>query len=230
MNWVELKVKTTTEAIEAVSNIFYEAGVTGVVIEDPKIFLRPHDSDEWDYMDIPEDLDFEVAHVTGYLIEDSSLAERTQVIKDRIKQLPSYGLNIGKGEVALTTISEADWSEAWKKYYKPTQIGKRLVIKPSWEAYTPKSDEVIVELDPGMAFGTGTHESTILCLEILEKYIKDDVTVIDVGCGSGILSLAAGKLGAKQILAIDNDDNAVRIARENAKRNDLDELYRGYKG
>jgi ribosomal protein L11 methyltransferase len=130
MNWVEIKVKTTTEAIEAVSNIFYEAGVAGVVIEDPKIYLRSQDSDRWDYLDIPEGLDFEVAQVTGYLVEDSSLAERTQVIRDRIRELPSYGLDIGKGEVALTTISEADWGSAWKKYYKPTHIGKNIVIKP----------------------------------------------------------------------------------------------------
>lgn len=222
MNWVEIKVKTTTEAIEAVSNIFYEAGVAGVVIEDPKIYLRPHDPDEWDYLDIPEGLDFEVAQVTGYLTEDSSLAERAQVIRDRISKLPSYGLDIGKGEVALTTISEANWGQAWKKYYKPTHVGKNIVIKPSWEVYAPKTDEVIIELDPGMAFGTGTHETTMLCLEILEKYIKKDSTVIDVGCGSGILSIACGKLGAKQVLAIDKDKNAVRIAGENIKRNNLD--------
>lgn len=230
MNWVEIKVKTTTEAIEAVSNIFYEAGVAGVVIEDPKIYLRPHDPEEWDYLDIPEGLDFEVAQVTGYLIEDSSLAERTQAIRDRISELPSYGLDIGKGEVVLTTISETDWSSAWKKYYKPTHIGKNIVVKPSWEVYKPERDEIVVELDPGMAFGTGTHETTMLCLEILEKYIKNGITVIDVGCGSGILSIASGKLGAEQVLAIDRDENAVRIARENVKRNDLETCVRAIKG
>ncbi len=230
MNWVEIKVKTTTEAIEAVSNIFYEAGVAGVVIEDPKIYLRPRDPDVWDYLDIPEGLDFEVAQVTGYLVEDSSLAERTQVIRDRINELPSYGLDIGKGEVALTTISEADWGESWKKYYKPTHIGKNIVIKPSWEVYTPKAGEVVIELDPGMAFGTGTHESTMLCLEILEEYTKKDMTVIDVGCGSGILSIACGKLGAKQVLAIDKDENAVQIAKKNIKRNKLNAYIKAVKG
>lgn len=231
MNWVEIKVKTTTEAIEAVSNIFYEAGVAGVVIEDPKIYLRPHDSNKWDYVDIPEGLDFEVAQVTGYLAKDSSLAERTQVIRERISQLPSYGLDIGMGEVAVTTISEADWGEAWKKYYKPTHIGKNIVVKPSWEEYKPKADEeVIIELDPGMAFGTGTHETTMLCLEILEEYIKKDCAVIDIGCGSGILSIACGKLGAKQVLAIDKDEIAVKVASENIKRNNLEKCIKAMKG
>lgn len=230
-NWVEIKVKTTTEAIEAVSNIFYEAGVAGVVIEDPKIYLRQKDQSEWDYLDIPEGLDFEVAQVTGYLPEDSSLAERTQVIKERINQLPNYGLDIGKGEIAVTTISEDNWGEAWKKYYKPTHIGKNIVIKPSWEEYKPKTDEeVVIELDPGMAFGTGTHETTMLCLEILEEYIKTGYTVIDVGCGSGILSIACGKLGAKKVLAIDKDENAVKVANENIKRNNLDKCVKAIKG
>lgn len=231
MSWVEIKVKTTTEAVEAVSNIFYEAGVAGVVIEDPKILLRTNDSNEWDYVDIPEGLDFEVVHVTGYLSKDSSLAERTQMIRERIKQLPDFGLDIGKGEIAITTISEADWGEAWKKYYKPTHIGKNIVIKPSWEKYKPNTDEeVVVELDPGMAFGTGTHETTMLCLEILEQYMKKDYTVIDIGCGSGILSIACGKLGAKKVLAIDKDENAVKVARENIKRNNLDRCIKAIKG
>ena len=231
MNWVEIKVKTTTEAIEAVSNIFYEAGVAGVVIEDPKIYLRPSDNEDWDYVEVPEDLDFEMVQVTGYLAEDSSLAERTQVIRERIRQLPSFGIDIGKGEVAIATISEADWGETWKKYYKPTHIGKNIVIKPSWEEYKAKiPDEIVIELDPGMAFGTGTHESTVLCLEILENYMKRDFTVIDVGCGSGILSIACGKLGAKKVLAIDKDETAVKVATDNMKRNNLGNSVKVVKG
>jgi len=193
--------------------------------------LRPNETNDWDYMEIPEGLDFEVVQVMGYLAEDSSLAERTQVIRERISQLPSYGIDIGKGEVAITTISEANWGEAWKKYYKPTRIGKNIVIKPSWEEYQPQNaDEVVIELDPGMAFGTGTHESTMLCLEILEQYMKKDFTVIDVGCGSGILSIACGKLGAKKVLAIDKDETAVKVATENIRRNNLDDRIKAIKG
>ncbi len=230
MDWVEIKVKTTTEAIEAVSNIFYETGVAGVVIEDPKIYLRPCDPNKWDYLHIPEGLDYEVAQVTGYLVEDSSLAERTQVIRDRIKELPNYGLDIGKGEVALTTISETNWSESWKKHYKPTHIGKNIVIQPSWEIYTPMANDIVIKLDPGMAFGTGTHETTALCLEILEKYVKKGMIVIDIGCGSGILSIASCKLGAKRVLAIDKAENAVKIAKENIRRNGLDAYIQALKG
>ena len=122
MNWVEIKVTTTTEAIEAVSNIFYEAGVAGVVIEDPKIYLRSDDSGLWDYIEVPKDIDFEVAQVTGYLVEDSSLAERTRVIKERIKKLPGYGLDIGKGEIVLTTISQSDWEK--RKFTMLTILAK----------------------------------------------------------------------------------------------------------
>lgn len=230
MNWMEMKVKTTTEAIEAVANIFYEAGVAGVVIEDPKVYLRPQEESEWDYIDIPENIDFEEAIVTGYLVEDSSLAERTHAISERIKDLPTFGLDIGKGEVAFATISDSDWGEAWKKYYKPTHIGKTIVIKPSWEEYIPKSHEKVIELDPGMAFGTGTHETTMLCLELLEEHVKEGHTVIDVGCGSGILSITAAKLGATNVIAIDKDEVAVRVAKENIHRNNLDSVIRVYKG
>jgi ribosomal protein L11 methyltransferase len=230
MNWVEIKVKTSTEAIEAVANIFYEAGVAGVVIEDPRDYLRPQDENDWDYVEIPEGLDFEEAIITGYLVVDSSLAERAQEIQRRIRQLPDYGLDIGKGELKCTTVSESDWANAWKKYYKPTHIGKKLVIKPSWEIYEPKAQEVVVELDPGMAFGTGTHETTMLCLELLEKYIRNQCTVIDVGCGSGILSIAAGKLGASRVIAIDRDEMAVKVARENVDRNNLNAIVWVVKG
>ncbi|HHW01539.1 MAG TPA: 50S ribosomal protein L11 methyltransferase [Thermoanaerobacterales bacterium] len=230
MNWVEIKIKTSTEAIEAISNIFYEAGVMGIVIEDPKDYLRPQDEKQWDYVEIPEGIDFEEAIVTGYLVEDSSIAERVREIKGRVKQLPEYGLSIGKGEMVLSTISDDDWANAWKKYYKPTHIGKSLVIKPSWETYRPEAGEIVIDLDPGMAFGTGTHETTRLCMELLEKYMKKGFTVIDIGCGSGILSIVAGKLGASDVLAIDKDDVAIKVARENVERNDLSQIIKVLKG
>lgn len=229
MNWVEVKIKTSTEAVEAISNIFYEAGVKGIVIEDPKDYLRPKD-ERWDYVEIPVGIDFEEVVVTGYLAEDSSLAERVREIGERMKHLPEFGLNIGSGEMAMTTVSDKDWANAWKKYYKPTHVGKSLVIKPSWEIYRPNPGEIVIDLDPGMAFGTGTHETTQLCMELLERYMKKGFTVIDMGCGSGILSIAAGKLGASRVLAVDKDEVAVKVARENVGRNDLSPAVRVLKG
>jgi ribosomal protein L11 methyltransferase len=232
MNWIEIKIKTSTEAVDAVSNIFYEAGATGVVIEDPKDYIRPRNEDEqvWDYMDIPENLDPEEAVVTAYLLEDSSIVERAREIQTRIRELVKYGLEIGKAEMVLATVSDTDWDEAWKKYYKPTHVGQNIVIKPSWEDYTQKDNEVVIELDPGMAFGTGTHETTALCLEMLEQHIKHGCAVIDVGCGSGVLSIAAAKLGASRVFAIDKDEVAVEAAIKNAKRNRVDSILQVVKG
>jgi ribosomal protein L11 methyltransferase len=232
MNWIEIKIKTSTEAVDAVSNIFYEAGATGVVIEDPKDYIRPRNEDEqvWDYMDIPENLDPEEAVVTAYLLEDSSIVERAREIQTRIRELVKYGLEIGKAEMVLATVSDTDWDEAWKKYYKPTHVGQNIVIKPSWEDYTQKDNEVVIELDPGMAFGTGTHETTALCLEMLEQHIKHGCAVIDVGCGSGVLSIAAAKLGASRVFAIDKDEVAVEAAIKNAKKNRVDSILQVVKG
>ncbi|ADL07673.1 50S ribosomal protein L11 methyltransferase [Thermosediminibacter oceani] len=229
MKWIEIKVKTSTEAIEAVANILYEAGAAGVVIEDPKDLLN-RDKDAWEYVEIPEDIDFEQAMVTGYLPESEGLNDILRVIERRIAELPRFGLDVGSGKVEVSSVDESDWANAWKAYYKTIHIGKRLVIRPSWIHYEPEKGEVVVELDPGMAFGTGTHETTAMCLELLEKYIEGGETVIDVGCGSGILSIAAAKLGAGKVLAIDKDEVAVKVARENIKRNDTTQAVEVIKG
>lgn len=221
MNWIEIKVKTSTEAVEAVSNIFYEAGVQGIVIEDPKSYLAQNLEADWDYIDVPSNMDFDEVAITGYVVEDSSAAEKVREIRSRVTDLPSFGLDIGKGEVSLDTVSETDWAQGWKKYYKPTRIGAHLVIKPSWENYIPIEGDKVIQLDPGMAFGTGTHETTVLCLELLEKYVKDNSSVIDMGTGSGILALAASLLGSSRVVGIDKDETAVKIAAENVILNNL---------
>ncbi|TYP54982.1 50S ribosomal protein L11 methyltransferase [Thermosediminibacter litoriperuensis] len=229
MKWIEIKVKTSTEAIEAISNILYEAGAAGVVIEDPKDLLN-RDGETWEYVDIPEDIDFEQAVVTGYLPESARLNDILREIGQRIADLPRFGLDVGSGEMEVSFVDENDWANAWKAYYDTIHIGKRLVIKPSWLDYEPEREEVVIELDPGMAFGTGTHETTAMCLEFLEKYIEGGETVIDVGCGSGILSIAAAKLGAGKVLAVDKDEVAVKVARENIKRNDATQAVEVIKG
>ena len=232
MNWIEVKIKTTTEAVEAVSNILYEVGVDGVVIEDSNdsIFKKEAKGD-WDYIDesILEN-SYEGAIVKGYLPKSEGLLDIIELIKQSVERIPSFNLDKGLGEVTTTEVYEEDWANEWKKYYKPKKIGNQIVIKPSWEMYEPKENELIVELDPGMAFGTGTHETTMMCVQNLEKYISENSLVFDIGCGSGILSIVAAKVGAKKVLGVDLDQVAVDASLRNVSDNkvsDTVEIKRG---
>lgn len=225
MKWSEICIHTTAEAVEAVSNLLYEAGANGVVIEDPEVLYR-----EWDtpfgeiYQLSPDDFPKEGVYVKGYLPVTSYLGETVEALKDRLNELLLYGLELGAGTVTTTEVHEDEWATAWKKYYKPVSISDRITITPVWEDYVPKrGDEIIIEMDPGMAFGTGTHPTTVLCIRALEKYLKPGDRVYDVGTGTGILGIAAAKLGASSILAMDLDEVAVRSAIENCKINKCSE-------
>ena len=134
------------------------------------------------------------------------------------------GINVGEGKVESEVKYEKDWADTWKQYYKPVLVGERIVVKPIWEEYEPKGNELVVELDPGMAFGTGTHETTRMCIQALEKYVKEESTVFDVGCGSGILAIAAAKLGAKLAVGVDLDPVAVESSIENVGYNNLNNI------
>lgn len=223
MKWTEIKVKTTTEAVEAVANIFYEIGAQGVVIEDPNDFLyQQKDEISWDYIEEEVYMNgYEGAIVKAYLSEEDNLLAKIESIRESVNNLPSFGLNIGDGLIELEEINQQDWENAWKQYYKPIKVSDKIVIKPTWEAYEAKEDELIIELDPGMAFGTGTHETTNMCIQALERYLKKDDLVLDIGCGSGILSIAAAKLGAKSVVGVDLDPMAVRVAKENTQQNNM---------
>lgn len=226
MKWIEVSIKTTTEAVDAVSNILYDAGVAGVVIIDPNDINSVSDDDKsWDYVDESLfDTGFEGAIVKGYLSETAELEENIRIIEKLVSYLPNYGLAIGLGEVTTSIVDEEEWATAWKQYYKTTKIGRNMVINPTWEEYNPKKDEIVINLDPGMAFGSGTHETTMMCMIALEKAVNNHSVVFDIGCGSGILSIAAGKLGAKKVIAIDLDEVAVRVAKENIEKNMVAEI------
>ena len=161
--------------------------------------------------------------ITTYYPEDEELQPRlTQIDED----LTNLETRIGKcrfGNTRFRTVSEQDWANEWKQYFHVTHIGRTLVIKPTWEKYTSKAGEHIIEIDPGMAFGTGTHHTTCMCMERLEKVLRTDMEVFDVGTGSGILAIAAAKLGAKTVKAVDIDATAVRVAIENIAGNELTE-------
>jgi len=222
--WQEITVTTTEEAQEAVANLFYEIGAAGVVIGDPHAVLQ-FDADElWDsYEAVDELAEAENVVIKGYLPIDDALKTRLQHLKDELARIGEYFTNY-LAKVSLAEISEEDWSTSWKAYYKPEKVGRKIVIVPSWEKYEPNPEEIIVTLDPGMAFGTGSHPTTILSIRLLEKYLKEGDTVIDVGTGSGILSITAAKLGAKKVFAYDVDTVAVQVAEENVKGNKVENI------
>lgn len=224
MKWIEVTIKTTTEAVEAITNILDELRTGGVMIEDPKDFLFQKNNElDWDYV---EEEVFNKSGQDGVLIktyisEERNVVEVVENIKHRVLSLRDFGIDIGEGSVSLGQVNESDWANEWKKYYKPTKIGQRIVVKPTWEDYKPENGELIIELDPGMAFGTGTHETTSMCIRELEKYVNEDSRVFDIGCGSGILAIAAAKLGAKEVLAVDLDEVAVKVSKENVEENNV---------
>lgn len=214
MNWQEITVITDQEGTEAAANAFMESGAGGVAIHDPQLIVKYKEAGAWDYDDFPEELLRETAvKVVGYLPVNEYLRDRLTQLEMLLKE---YGISY---KVELAEVKEEDWATAWKAYYKPEKVTKSLVIKPTWEPYEPSAGEIILELDPGMAFGTGTHPTTVMCLKALEKYLTPGERVIDVGTGSGVLAIAAAKLGAKKVLAVDLDETAVRVARENITQN-----------
>ncbi|MRH43075.1 50S ribosomal protein L11 methyltransferase [Aquibacillus halophilus] len=228
MKWSELCIHTTNEAIEPISNILHEAGASGVVIEDPNDLIKERESVfgeiyELDPNDYPED----GVYIKAYLAMNSFLGETVNEIKQAVNNLLIYDIDIGSNEITLSEINEEEWATAWKKYYKPVKISERVTITPTWEDYKPvSSDELIIELDPGMAFGTGTHPTTVLSIQALERYLTKDQTIIDVGSGSGVLSIASILLGAKEVFAYDLDEIAVKSTILNAKLNKVeDKIY-----
>lgn len=232
MKWTELSILTTNEAVEAVSNILHEAGASGVVIEDSKELTKERiDQFGEIYALNPDDFPKNGVVVKAYLSATSFLAETVEEIKLAIANLVNFDINIGENILTLCEVDEEDWATAWKQYYHPVKISERFTIVPTWEEYAPVStDELIIELDPGMAFGTGTHPTTVMCLQALEKVVSTGDTVIDVGTGSGVLSIGAAMLGAQKVHALDLDEVAVTAARENVALNKVDDVVQVFHG
>ena len=226
MKWSEITIHTTHEATEAVANIFHEAGASGVIIEDS---VEPDRIRENLYGEIVEldraDYPVDGVIVKAYLPVNSFLIETMKEIQQSIAALPNFGLDIGRNDMKTSEVDDEDWATAWKKYYHPVKISSRFTIVPTWEEYEPvESDELIIELDPGMAFGTGTHPTTVMCIQALEKYVKKDDIVVDVGTGSGVLAISAAMLGAQQVQALDLDYVAVVAAKENVELNKVSHI------
>ncbi|CEG27917.1 50S ribosomal protein L11 methyltransferase [Bacillus sp. B-jedd] len=221
MKWSEISIHTTNEAVEPISHILHEAGASGVVIEDPFELIKEREDQFGEIYQLdPNDYPEEGVIVKAYLPVNSFLGETVEAIKESINNLIIHDIDIGLNKVTISEVNEEEWATAWKKYYNPVKISERFTVVPTWEEYTPvNSDELIIELDPGMAFGTGTHPTTVLCIQALERTVKSGDKVIDVGTGSGVLSIAAALLGAASIKAYDLDDVAVKAAKLNIKLN-----------
>jgi len=225
MNWHEITIHTTEEAIEMISNFLHELGAGGVSIEESGVLSKERDTSFGQLYEHPlNDLPEGEAEIKGYFadVDEDQINKTILELNASIQGLKAFDIHIGKALITYKIVHEKDWENEWKQYYKPVNISEKLVIKPTWEVYEAKPNEVIIELDPGMAFGTGTHETTALCLRTIERVIQADDDVIDIGTGSGILAIAAAKLGARHVLAIDLDPVAVSSAKENAHLNELD--------
>jgi ribosomal protein L11 methyltransferase len=216
MKWIEAKVFFESDepswAMEIISDIFYSLHTQGVVIEEP--FSDPHEG--WgDVADKPGDY----YAITGYFPENHQTENKRGLLEEKLFNLNGhYNLST---RIIYQDIDEQDWANSWKKYFKPQKIGDRVVIKPTWHEYSPEPNEIILEIDPGMAFGTGTHPTTAMCVCMLEKYLKSDDFFLDLGTGSGILMLVAQRLGAARLVGIDRDEMAVTVAYQNLLRNDV---------
>lgn len=234
MEWVEITVHTTTLGADMVSETLILHGATGTMVEDRADIPDPTKPNGiWEIIDpnlvntLPEDV-----LVHAWFEPDASFAERMQALSAHLDEVRRAVPELDMGTLAIDTLNvkDEDWSEVWKKFYKPFRAGKTLVVKPTWEHYDAQPGDKIIEIDPGMAFGSGTHETTGMCLELLEEVVQDGQKVIDVGTGSGILAIGAAMLGAQDVLAIDIDPTAVRVARENVEHNHLDKTITTLEG
>lgn len=221
MRWARISVVTTHEGADLIANILMELGAAGTEIDDPSLVNEYIDAGLWDYTDLPRAEDRETVTVRAYLPEDARLESSLLALAERIAALRHAGAALGAGTISHSFVVDEDWAETWKAYIHTEKIGERIVVRPTWEEYTPSADEIVIELDPGAAFGTGAHATTAMCLRWLEHLVSPGMRVYDVGCGSGILAVAAAKLGAGEVIAMDYDPVAVSVAEENIRQNNV---------
>lgn len=222
MKYTKISLKTTTEAVDLVSNLFDELGLEGIQIED-NIPLSEEDKRAM-YIDILPELpeDDGTAIVSSYFEPQSfNVEELVKNIKDGLEEIAVF-MNVGEGTIQIDDTDDKDWINNWKEFFKPFRVADDIVIKPTWETLAEKKeDDIVIEIDPGTAFGTGSHETTKLCIQGLRKYITPTTKLLDVGCGSGILSIIGLKLGAKYALGTDIDPSALVATKENVEVNHI---------
>ena len=240
MKWKKFKIKTVTDAEDIIISTLYDIGLEGAQIED-KVPLTAMEKEQM-FVDILPDgpEDDGIAYLSFFVeeTEDGTLTvngeEKTEEeilsqVKEELESLRMF-CQIGEGSITVDETEDIDWINNWKKYFKPIPVGKKLLIRPTWEEAENPEDRKILHLEPGLAFGTGTHETTRLCMELLEEYVKPGATLLDVGCGSGILSVAGLLLGADSAVGVDIDELAVKTALQNAELNGVKDRFTGICG
>jgi len=202
--YTELSILTHPDAVEGLSDLLLELGAAGVAEERRPLHVR----------------------IIAYLPQDEHLDDKVRAIRQRLTDLEREGLRIGAGTVGLRTLDAKAWSEAWKDHFQVLRVAPGLTIVPSWEQHEASEGESVVVLEPGAAFGTGGHATTRLCLRALVSYTRPGCRVADIGCGSGILAITAAVLGAREVIASDNDSASLAVARTNARRNGVTDVVR----
>lgn len=222
MNWIKLTLETTTEAVDLVSDMLNDLGIEGIEIID-NVPLSEEDC-KTQFVDILPDMkeDDGKALISFYAEQDEDIELLLSRVKEGLQELSEF-IDTGSGDITVSETKDEDWVNNWKAFFKPFRVDDTIVIKPTWEELTEvKEGDLIIEIDPGISFGTGAHETTKLCIIGLKKYMEPASIVLDAGSGSGILSIIAKKLGAKEVLGIDIDPNATKSALENAEVNHLE--------
>lgn len=241
MKYIEVKIKTSKSGIEPVLTALMNIGINDAMIDDPdeimEMLASPKSTEWYDESQIPDVTRMEPG-VTVFFADDEEGRKKADELRQAIEVLAKnaaegmFGSDVELGALSVSAKVEDDvlWRDKWKEYFKPARISGTIVVKPSWCDYEAEKDDIIIEIDPGMAFGTGTHETTSLAIKMLDKYMQKGYKVLDVGSGSGILSIAAAKLGASEVLGIDIDEDAVRVANENLTLNSCEKTARSVKG
>lgn len=242
MKYIQIDISGSRHAIEPICAALLEIGITDTVVEDPADIadlLEKKNDYDWDYIDESVlELENETPKVTVFVEENEEGRAKLEEIREAVAGLGARaeagefgeGIDLGSLDISVKVEDDSEWKDNWKEYFKPAKVGKTIVVKPTWEEYKPAPGEKVIEIDPGMAFGTGTHETTSLCIRLMEEYVKPGMKVLDVGCGSGILSVAAALLDASEVLGVEIDPIAVEIAKENIALNKVGNVARAQYG
>ena len=243
MRYIEVTITLESAGVEPALAALDACGISDAEVRDPRDaeeIMADKETYEWDYVDekVSENIGKKPEiHIYRESASDDQDREFTDLVRSVMKKISDdassgmYG-PVDFGDISVTEEVKDDslWKDKWKEYFKPSHISEKIVVKPTWEEYEAEEGELVIEIDPGMAFGTGTHETTSMCVRALERYVRDGDSVLDAGCGSGILSIAAAKLGAGEVLGVDIDEEAVRVSKENFDLNGTSDICRAEYG